>query len=200
MSTYLTAARNLLQLQREYEQQLAAFTRCRISVEDLNSEESRDLVRQTYADLLRPARPGIPAQYAHNPSAEILVNVFVQLKEEWLQFSSTRFEESCLSLYQACLHFLGARSTDQYAKMTFEAFDVFKEKNDRYGNTFLALGVPGLFTRLGDKFARLVALSNAPELESGTDESIHDTALDAANYSVMLAIAHRLSVGAALPE
>ena len=78
-----------------------------------------------------------------------------------------------------------------FKKQLDEMNEVFVIKNKNYGNSFeISLdkyGIIAALTRISDKFNRLetLILNN----ESGTsDESIADTLIDMANYSVMTAV------------
>lgn len=78
-----------------------------------------------------------------------------------------------------------------FKKQTDEMNDVFALKNRNYGNSFeISLdkyGIIAALTRLSDKFNRLETL--ILKGENGTnDESIADTLIDLANYSVMTAV------------
>lgn len=63
---------------------------------------------------------------------------------------------------------------------------LFKHKNKDYGNSFRFWGIPGLLVRLGDKIFRLRQLTTRGYKQKVKDERIPDTALDLANYSLML--------------
>lgn len=78
-----------------------------------------------------------------------------------------------------------------FRKQTDEMNDVFAVKNKNYGNSFeISLdkyGIIAALTRLSDKFNRLETL--ILKGENGTnDESVADTLIDLANYSVMTAV------------
>jgi hypothetical protein len=62
----------------------------------------------------------------------------------------------------------------------------FAAKNADYGNAFRFWGVPGLVVRMGDKYLRLVQISRGKYRARVTDEHVPDTALDLANYGIML--------------
>lgn len=82
-------------------------------------------------------------------------------------------------------------NTTTFKKQLDEMFDVFAVKNKNYGGSFETsldkYGIIAALTRLSDKFNRLetLILNN----DKGTsDESVIDTLIDMANYSVMTAV------------
>jgi len=64
----------------------------------------------------------------------------------------------------------------------------FAAKNVDYGNAFRFWGVPGLVVRIGDKYLRLIQLTRRGYKRKVKGERIPDTALDLANYGIMLLI------------
>ena len=66
--------------------------------------------------------------------------------------------------------------------------NVLQSKNDAYGNSFTkSVDVDGLLVlkiRLGDKFNRVSSLIKKGELKEN-DESLEDTLLDLAGYSIL---------------
>lgn len=73
--------------------------------------------------------------------------------------------------------------------------NIFSSKNLRYGNSFLKLGMPGLFTRLADKIKRARNLISHDDLSTRYDnESIEDTLQDAANYALLIGVYLRFVV------
>ena len=70
-----------------------------------------------------------------------------------------------------------------------EAITIFAAKNADYGDSYKSAGLPGLLVRLLDKFNRahsLLALGRAQVAA----EALHDTLIDAANYSIMALAMH----------
>lgn len=70
---------------------------------------------------------------------------------------------------------------------------IYEHKNHDYGNsfgeTFSKLGIISAITRISDKYNRICSLANKPAEEREVkDESIRDTLLDLANYSIMTII------------
>lgn len=60
-----------------------------------------------------------------------------------------------------------------------------KAYGDSFGETYRDLGIISAVTRISDKFNRLKTLAKNAEIDKG-DEAIEDTALDLANYCIML--------------
>lgn len=75
-----------------------------------------------------------------------------------------------------------------FNKITEEMNALYVKKNHDYGDsfhdTFKKLGIVSSVTRLYDKMNRLVSLTSKQE-QLVNDESIRDTLIDIANYSVM---------------
>ena len=77
---------------------------------------------------------------------------------------------------------------ERFQKITEKMVDIFHRKNHDYGNSFeLSLNEEGLAAsriRMGDKWNRFKKLSKGvgPEV---LDESLRDTLIDLANYSIM---------------
>jgi hypothetical protein len=65
-----------------------------------------------------------------------------------------------------------------------EALELFKKKNQDYGDAFANYGPIGVMVRMGDKMQRLISVSkNGINLVS--NESIRDTLIDLHNYAAM---------------
>ncbi len=65
-----------------------------------------------------------------------------------------------------------------------EAFELFKKKNQDYGDAFATFGPVGVIVRMGDKINRLTSVSkNGVNLVD--NESLRDTLIDLHNYSAM---------------
>jgi hypothetical protein len=70
---------------------------------------------------------------------------------------------------------------------------IYEQKNHDYGNsfgeTYEKLGIISAVTRLSDKYNRICSLATKSEQERRVkDESIKDTLIDLANYSIMTLI------------
>lgn len=65
-----------------------------------------------------------------------------------------------------------------------EGLELFKKKNQDYGDAFANYGVVGVLVRMGDKIARLQSITT--KCVSLVDsESLRDTLIDLHNYSAM---------------
>ena len=74
--------------------------------------------------------------------------------------------------------------SDQLLKVQREAFQLFKKKNQDYGDAFATFGPVGVIVRMGDKINRLTSVSkNGVNLVD--NESLRDTLIDLHNYSAM---------------
>ena len=65
-----------------------------------------------------------------------------------------------------------------------EGLELFKRKNQDYGDAFANYGVVGVLVRMGDKIARLQSISTKSVSLVDT-ESLRDTLIDLHNYSAM---------------
>ena len=78
-------------------------------------------------------------------------------------------------------------STDrviQYKNAHNEAFELFKKKNQDYGDAFADYGTVGVLVRLGDKIRRMQSITTSG-IKLINTESLRDTLLDLHNYSAM---------------
>ena len=72
----------------------------------------------------------------------------------------------------------------QMQRVQVELLDLFRRKNQDYGDSFAEHGPVGVLIRMGDKLKRLVAVTkNGVTLVD--NESVRDTLLDLANYAQM---------------
>jgi hypothetical protein len=65
-----------------------------------------------------------------------------------------------------------------------EGLELFKRKNQDYGDAFAKYGVVGVLVRMGDKIARAQSISTKSVSLVDT-ESLRDTLIDLHNYSAM---------------
>ena len=65
-----------------------------------------------------------------------------------------------------------------------ESLELFKRKNQDYGDAFATYGVLGVLVRMGDKIARLQSISTK-SVSLVNSESLRDTLMDLHNYSAM---------------
>ena len=78
----------------------------------------------------------------------------------------------------------------QHQKIIKELHSTYREKNEKYGDSFVESvaewGFSAAGVRITDKFMRMKGLMKSGTLEeNGTDESLRDTLLDMANYCIM---------------
>lgn len=83
---------------------------------------------------------------------------------------------------------LGMWYDNHFKKYTDHLADILQAKNDAYGDSFTKSvdedGLLVLKIRLGDKFNRISSLIKRDELKEN-DESLEDTLLDMAGYSIL---------------
>ena len=65
-----------------------------------------------------------------------------------------------------------------------EGLELFKKKNQDYGNAFEKFGLIGVLVRLEDKIQRCLSIDQK-KIVLVNDESMKDTLLDLHNYSAM---------------
>jgi hypothetical protein len=65
-----------------------------------------------------------------------------------------------------------------------EGLELFKKKNQDYGDAFANYGVVGVLVRMGDKIARLQSITTK-SVSLVNSESLRDTLIDLHNYSAM---------------
>jgi predicted amino acid racemase len=65
-----------------------------------------------------------------------------------------------------------------------ETLELFKRKNNDYGDAFAEYGTIGVLVRMGDKIKRLQQITKT-QIQLVNDEKIRDTLLDLHNYSAM---------------
>ena len=72
----------------------------------------------------------------------------------------------------------------QFRRIQDEGFELFKKKNNDYGDAFADFGVIGVLLRMGDKIKRLHSITNN-NIALIKSESLRDTLIDLHNYSAM---------------
>ena len=77
-----------------------------------------------------------------------------------------------------------SKRIEQYKKIHNEAFELFKKKNNDYGDAFANYGTIGVLVRLGDKINRLNHISKK-KITLVNDETLRDTLIDLHNYCAM---------------
>jgi len=81
---------------------------------------------------------------------------------------------------------LGVGERRVFKRLISKMKSTFNAKNADYGSAFRFWGIPGLVVRIGDKHLRLIQLTRRGYKRKVKDEKVPDTALDLANYGVML--------------
>ena len=76
------------------------------------------------------------------------------------------------------------KNEDKVAKIQAEALELFKRKNQQYGNAFANYGTVGVMIRMGEKINRFLSV-NRLNIELKDEETLRDTLLDLLNYSSM---------------
>ncbi len=69
-------------------------------------------------------------------------------------------------------------------KIQNEARELFKKKNEDYGDAFANYGPIGVLVRIGDKISRLQSITTR-QINLINTESLRDTLIDLHNYSAM---------------
>ena len=72
----------------------------------------------------------------------------------------------------------------QMIKIQNEALELFKRKNQDYGDAFATHGVMGVLIRIEDKLKRSISITNSG-INLVKDEKIRDTLIDLHNYAAM---------------
>ena len=65
-----------------------------------------------------------------------------------------------------------------------EGLELFRKKNQDYGDAFASYGVIGVLVRMGDKISRLQSITTN-SISLINSESLRDTLIDLHNYSAM---------------
>tara|TARA_B100000424_G_scaffold255748_1_gene235033 strand:- start:370 stop:732 length:363 start_codon:yes stop_codon:yes gene_type:complete len=74
--------------------------------------------------------------------------------------------------------------TQQMQNVQKEGLELFKKKNQDYGDAFANYGVIGVLVRMGDKISRLQSITTK-SVNLVNTESLRDTLIDLHNYSAM---------------
>jgi hypothetical protein len=76
------------------------------------------------------------------------------------------------------------KRVEQMMKVQAEGLELFKKKNQDYGDAFATYGTIGVLVRMSDKIFRLQSITKS-SLTLVNNESIRDTLIDLHNYSAM---------------
>ena len=71
-----------------------------------------------------------------------------------------------------------------FENIQMEARELFRKKNQDYGDAFANYGAIGVLVRMGDKISRLQSITNH-QISLVNTESLRDTLVDLHNYSAM---------------
>lgn len=78
-----------------------------------------------------------------------------------------------------------ADRVEQMKMVQSEALELFKKKNQDYGDAFSRFGPAGVLTRLEDKIMRALNIQKTG-ITLVDNESLRDTMIDMHNYSAMM--------------
>jgi len=73
---------------------------------------------------------------------------------------------------------------EQMETIQKEGLELFRKKNQDYGDAFASYGVIGVLVRMGDKISRLQSITTN-SISLINSESLRDTLIDLHNYSAM---------------
>jgi|TARA_Y100000992_G_C21255549_1_gene488281 hypothetical protein len=73
---------------------------------------------------------------------------------------------------------------EQMIKIQSNALELFKKKNQDYGDAFAKFGVIGILMRIEDKIQRAISVDKN-KVTLVNDETIKDTLIDLHNYAAM---------------
>ena len=80
-------------------------------------------------------------------------------------------------------------NTERHKRVCYELNALYDKKNRDYGDSFHEswkdYGITMAAIRLGDKYNRLKNLTSGKAVQNVADETVRDTLLDLANYSIM---------------
>jgi len=77
-----------------------------------------------------------------------------------------------------------ANRVEEMANIQKEGLELFRKKNQDYGDAFANYGAIGVLVRMGDKISRLQSITNN-SISLINSESLRDTLIDLHNYSAM---------------
>lgn len=76
---------------------------------------------------------------------------------------------------------------EQMETIQKEGLELFRKKNQDYGDAFASYGIIGVLVRMGDKISRLQSITTN-SISLINSESLRDTLIDLHNYSAMAII------------
>lgn len=74
---------------------------------------------------------------------------------------------------------------ETFRKIQDSCFEIFKTKNNDYGDAFEKYGTLGVLVRINDKLSRYTNISKNSIQISVSDETLKDTLMDLHNYAAM---------------
>lgn len=80
-----------------------------------------------------------------------------------------------------------ANRVEQMEKIQLEGLELFKKKNQDYGDAFAEYGPIGVLIRMGDKIKRIQSIDKH-QISLVNDEKMRDTLIDLHNYAAMALI------------
>ena len=179
----LSALENSLKISQKQNRQ--SFAQVIERVLALSGEQSFDFdpadpLRSVRRDYLELARLLIQAQGGGGKKElrEQVKNTTESLVVEGIKFHLNFFRPSLLGVFERKVA----------TRLVREMKSIFTVKNADYGSAFRFWGIPGLVVRIGDKYFRLVQLTQRGYKRKVEDERIPDTALDLVNYGTMLLV------------
>tara|TARA_Y100000389_G_C17006438_1_gene291981 strand:- start:101 stop:493 length:393 start_codon:yes stop_codon:yes gene_type:complete len=89
-----------------------------------------------------------------------------------------------LSLIKDSFNKLNIDRVKQMENIQSEGLELFRKKNQDYGDAFANYGVIGVLVRMGDKISRLQSITTK-SINLINSESLRDTLIDLHNYSAM---------------
>lgn len=99
--------------------------------------------------------------------------------------------EAIRASYNKAMQLCHQDNVEKFKEISEYLCELYKRKNDAYGNsfgeTYDKLGLISAITRISDKYNRIVNLATNPKVDN-IGESIADTLLDLAAYSIMTLI------------
>jgi hypothetical protein len=150
------------------------------------------VLSQKQPSVYDPADPLANLRGSYFELVELLTQAQEKVQERKLR-KQLQDTTMCLVINAISFHlnffrpnFLGISNQKVFTKLVREITGLFRHKNADYGNAFRFWGIPGLVVRIGDKYFRLTRLSTKNYKRKVADEKLPDTALDLANYGIML--------------
>ena len=73
---------------------------------------------------------------------------------------------------------------EKFRRIQDQGLELFRQKNQDYGNAFDTYGILGVLMRIQDKLQRYVSITSK-SVQLVDDESLQDTLIDLHNYAAM---------------